>query len=218
MALKFWKLVAGVVAGVVVGSAALSSAAVGQTRTVEVESFNAIEASNGIHVIVSMGARRSVVIEGPAGEAAQVYVHVRDGRLIVRPRLRRLRRGPELSKAIVRVTVTELIDIEAENGAELTATGINAPVIELEATNGGVLRIDGTCGAADVVARRGGRVDAGDLACREVKARASMGGEMTVNAAAVLDAGAGMGAMIEVRGAPGQVDQSSSLGGMIYSG
>jgi len=199
-------------------SVGLAAAAFSQTQTVAVSAFDAIEASNGIHVVVTVGEPHAVVIEGPAGEASQVYVHVNRGRLIVRPRLRRPHRGSDLSGSVVHVTAPELASIEVENGAELTATGVSASYIELEATNGGVLRIDGTCGRADVVARRGGIIEAGDLVCREVKARASMGGEMEVNAEESLDAGAGMGGVIEARGAPRHVERSSSFGGTIDVG
>lgn len=213
MTLVFKALVFGIALSV-----GLAAAAFSQTQTIAVSPFDSIEASNGVHVVVAMGDAQSVVIDGPASQADKIYVRVSDGRLHVRPRLRRRGHDSELSNTVVHVTMTDVIDIEVENGAELVAEGINVGDIELEATNGGILRIDGTCDWADVVARRGGIVDAEDMVCREVKARASMGGEMEVNAEAFLDAGAGMGGVIEVHGAPGQVERSSSMGGTIYNG
>ena len=196
---------------------ALPAAALAETRTYEVDSFDAIEASNGVRVeVVAGGDRRSVTAEGPSEDLDQLYIHVKRGRLVVRPTVGNLNRDTDFFDVTVHVAAPDLTDIEVENGAELTVSGLVDARIELEATNGGLLTAEGGCLYAELVARRGGELDADDLDCARIKARASLGGEINARARDEADLGASWGATIDVEGTPERVERNNPVSADIH--
>jgi hypothetical protein len=198
-------------------AAVLSAApALAETRVFDVEPFDAIEASNGIVVEAVIGDAPALSAEGPADKLEEIYVDISRGRLVVRPSLHPLNTNQiDMSDTIVRLVVSSVDDIEVENGARLALSGLDVADIELEATNGGVLRVEGVCASADMVARRGGVLDARELRCGEVKARASTGGVVHAYASEGVDAGVSVGGAIDVAGSPSRVKRNRSLTGSI---
>lgn len=192
------------------------TAASAETRDFDVAQFDRIEASNGAVVEVTVGPSLSVRAEGPSDELERIYVNVRRGRLYVRPQMEGLRDRWDVVDTVIYVTAPSIVDIESENGAELTVTGLDAAALELEATNGGELTAEGRCGALKATARRGGELDAEGVACARAVVRASMGGEASVRAEESVDVGASWGASVSVAGSPERIEKNTPLSADIH--
>lgn len=203
------------VAAAVPAALAATSAAFADSRAFEVAPFEDLEASNGIQVEVVFGDAPSVRAEGPARKLDELLVKVVRGRLVIRPRLHVFHDQMQFGDTTVHVVAQGLGHVEVENGASLRLTDFEAGDVELEATNGARLVADGRCRFAEIVARRGGEVDADDFVCTEVVARASMGGEVRAHALEAVDAGASMGGDITVVGSPERVRRGRTLSGDI---
>lgn len=187
------------------------SAASAEPRSVG--AFSSVEAQGNYRVEIVMGDRQSVEIEGP--DASRIAARVRGEELVLTTTDRRwFGDEPELD-ALVRVTTPRIESLQASRGAQLTATGIRATELNLDATMGGLMNVSGVCTSLDATAAMGGLLRAEGLTCTEARASASMGGSVSINATRLIDANASMGGDINVGGGASERSQRAFMGGSI---
>ena len=186
---------------------AASSAAQAETRSLT--GFDRISASGGTHVEVSIGPSFSVEVEGR--DAAQIVTRVASGRLIVEP----VRGGWRIRgrrQALVRVTMPSLDALDASSGAEISARGVAADDLALEASSGAGLNVAGACRALAAGASSGARISARDLHCETGSVEASSGADAAISVSGVLNVDASSGASVVASGDPHIGDISLSSG------
>ena len=194
--------------------AALSAAPAAAAETRNLSGFDQISASAGMDVVVSAGEGFSVNVDGARPE--RVVTRVEGRRLIVEPvRSWGFQWGPG-PRATVRITMPSVTGLDASSGAEITATGIAAESLSLEASSAGEIRVSGTCRTLQVDASSGAEVHAGDLHCAEGSIDASSGAEAAVWVDGELNVDASSGADINAKGSPTLGDISLSSGGSLH--
>ncbi len=194
-------------------SAVLAAAAISPAyaETRNLADFDRISASGGTRVEVSIGPAFNVDVEGR--NAAQIVTRVTSGRLIIEP-VRGWRIGGRRN-AVVRVTMPSLAAVDASSGADLSARGLAAGDLALEASSGAGLTIAGTCRALSASASSGARINARDLSCESGSVDASSGADASVTVSGVLNVDASSGASVVASGDTHIGDISLSSGGSL---
>jgi hypothetical protein len=93
--------------------------------------------------------------------------------------------------------------------------GVTGGDLALDASAGAELTASGACGALDVEASSGARLDAAALTCRTGEADASSGAQVRVSVNGPLDVGASSGATVFAGGNPQIGRVSLSSGGQL---
>jgi hypothetical protein len=195
------------------GIAALVFAGGASAETRDLSGFRGVAAADRIPVEITSGQTFRVEVVG--GDAARVRTVVEGGVLRIRQSNRPLIGDIPRIDARVNVTMPALESVAASRGASVNAVGITANVIDLAASMGGAIDIDGQCQRLSAAASMGGSIDADTFECERAEVAASMGGSADVYASAVLDASASMGGSVTVRGEPAQRDVATSMGGSV---
>lgn len=208
---------------------AVALPAAAETRALS--GFSVIHVSEGIQLEIAQGDAYSVTVEGR--DAADIVTNVQGQRLnITRRGLINFGPGPS---ATVHVTLPRLDALHASSGVEVTASDLAGESLELElsqgaifeaehirvgalnieASQGGMATIGGTCTSVTARASMGGVIEADKLECSTATASASMGGTVEIHAKQSVDASASMGGAIDVVGSPAQRHTSAGMGGEI---
>jgi hypothetical protein len=108
----------------------------------------------------------------------------------------------------------DYMKITAGTGGSVNTEG-SFRSLELKATGGSVITIEGRAGILEGVANTGGQIKASALICDEAVLKANTGGLIETTVMQSADASAGTGAEIILRGNPAKEKISSSLGGTI---
>ncbi|MGN6149380.1 MAG: GIN domain-containing protein [Rhizomicrobium sp.] len=176
------------------GVALASPAFAGQT--IQVGSFNAVEASDGAGVIVRHGDRQQVtMVEGSLDVS---NFEVRDGALHIITC--RSWHCPNHYRLRVEVVMPQVSAIEATDGADIDVEGPFPPQRELA-----------------VKASDGGNIDARAIAAANVNARASDGGNLRIQPRKTMQAHAVDGGNIRYWGNPSVTSLVASDGGNVSS-
>lgn len=119
------------------------------------------------------------------------------------------------AKVFSRNTIkSDQLDLEVTMGAEMDLQ-LEVRSLYLQCSMGGVVELAGTAEEFDVVTNMGAEIDARDLECLRVNAKANMGGSMTVNCTEEFYGKANMGAYIRVVGSPTKYRENATMGGDI---
>ena len=110
----------------------------------------------------------------------------------------------------------DMLDLEATMGAEMDLH-LEVKSLFLQGSMGSVVELAGIAEEFDVVTNMGAEIDAGDLECLHVNAKANMGGTMTVNCTEDFYGKANMGGYIRVIGNPTRFRENTTMGGDISS-
>ncbi len=211
-----------------------------KNQTRNVKGFNAVEASTGIVVFISMGDKESVKVDADEDIISDVITEVKSGTLHIYMKSRRgfnLFNRHNYSSVKVYVTATELNRLKASSGAEVRsestlsgdAMDVNASSggivntdlvyknITMDASSGAQLRIKGRAKYLDVSTSSGGIIDADDLKAEFCKASASSGGNASVLTTTEINARASSGGNIRYSGNPGTKNINKSSGGSVHS-
>lgn len=188
---------------------ALSASGAGAQEMLDLETFDAIEASVGVDLEVEVGPAQSVSVQG--ADRDRFALDVRRGRLEIEPKSS-MRNFDGVDFA-VRITMPALTALEVSTGVQATVTGVDAERLEVEVSTGAEARLAGRCDRLEIEVSTGSKADANDLRCDHVIASANTGGDLRVHAARSIDASASLGGAIEVAGDPANRAVSTSLGG-----
>ena len=111
---------------------------------------------------------------------------------------------------------SDQLDLEATMGAEMDLH-LEVKSLFLQGSMGSVVELAGVVEEFDVVTNMGAEIDASDLECLHVNAKANMGGTVTVNCTEDFYGKANMGGYIRVVGNPTRFRENASMGGDISS-
>lgn len=193
--------------------------------------FTAIKASSGLNVIIQEGTTQKVVVKADSNLLPVIETYVDNGTLRIRSE-ENIRNAK--SKKIY-VTYTSLSEIKASSGSSISGSdqiksesftldassgaNIQADVFSknlyLEASSGANLDISGKAKLLKIKASSGGFIDADHVLAARCDARASSGGNITVNVKEHLEAKASSGGNIDYYGDPTVHTTSKNYSGAI---
>lgn len=195
--------------------------------------FDAIHASHGIDVKLTMGSNVSLTLEADENLHDIIRTEVEDGVL----RIYAEKNIYSSKKRTVYVTANEIHKIKATSGSSVTSentikaedfivkttSGANVRLAldtestSCSATSGSNIRLSGRTQKLDASSTSGANVMAKDLEAKICEARATSGSVMSVYASHELDAKATSGGNIRCSGDPEVVRKNSSSGGNVSS-
>ena len=195
----------------------------------EIGHFTAISAGTGLNVFVVQGDKEAVTVETDENLQDNIITEVRGDKLVVKVE-DRIRRAKAMSVYITLVDVNEIhissgcdfetksaikvkdLDIEVSSGADADLD-IHADKLSCSVSSGADADLWGTANYFYAKASSGSDLDAHELSAKICKARASSGGDVSVNASEEIDASASSGGDITYYGKPTKVDVNTSSGG-----
>ena len=119
------------------------------------------------------------------------------------------------AKISARETIrVESLDLAVSMGGEIELS-IEARELYLDASMGGLAELEGSVESLDVTSSMGSEVDLDRLMAKYVKAKSTMGSEISLNATLEFDGRATMGGYIIVSGDPDRFYENTSMGGDI---
>lgn len=213
----------------------VAGAASAETRSYDVGSFTAIDASAGLDVTFTTGGDQSVTVENRKGDFSDIEVLVKNDTLVLKRAKQNWGWGKKRERYNITVSAPIISDIEASSGSDVTGSGLTGESIfidvssgadvSVEAINGGTVRLEtssgsdltasGTCTEVRADSSSGSDINAGDLVCTNGRAEASSGSDITIHVTGRVSADVSSGADINVRGGPTDVDTDKSSGGSV---
>lgn len=225
------------IAALAASACLLPSFAIAETRTLDVGGFHGVDASSGIHVIVSGGKPQSVVAEAPdPRDLTDLRYDVRDGALHVwydwtigdlldwSDRQITITVGTEQLDALeasagasieASVLMGEDISLEASSGASIKTDAIEGMFYSIESSSGARIETSGVCTTANIEVSSGASVAAGALDCGKVELEASSGASIEVTATQSISAEVSSGGHAIVHGKPKVDHLETSSGGAV---
>lgn len=198
----------------------------------QVQPFDELTVSGKLEVVLQQGDAETVSIETFGIEPDDVDVTQRGGSLRV-SLLKSLWRDEHSAKIVI--TYRELYDLKIIAGAILTAEQplsgdklhircasgaqanlqVQAKSLEVSASEGGILVLEGSVDRQEASANTGGQLEAEGLEARHTHVRATTGGHARVVAREHLDAAANTGGRVDYIGDPAERYTRSILSGEI---
>ena len=189
---------------ILLGASALAPAAYAETRSLDGQSFHAIDARGPYRLNVVAGAPAPrVVADGRAEYLSDLDMHVENGVLQIRRHCSGICNSHG-TRAVIEVAAPALDSVAIGWGADASVQHVAANTLDVHVSMGSDVTIDGTCGSLNAAASMGADLHAANLHCGVVNADASMGADVAVYASQSINAHAGMGADIRVSGKPAQ--------------
>ena len=192
--------------------AAFVTPAQAETRSLEGETFHAIDARGPYQLNIVAGAPTAhAVAEGTTQHLSDLEMRVENGVLQIRRRCSGICNSNG-TRAVIEVSASGLDSVAIGWGADASVRHVAADSFNAHVSMGSDLTLDGTCGSLTAAASMGADLHAANLHCNAVSADASMGSDVSVYASRSINAHAGMGADIRVAGNPAQRDVHGGLG------
>jgi len=183
-----------------------------ETRSIEGQSFHAIDARGPYQLNIVAGAPAAhVTANGTADHLSDLDMRVENGVLQIRRHCSGICNSHG-TRAVIDVSAPALDSVAVGWGADASVQHIAADNFNVHVSMGSDLTIDGTCRSLTVAASMGADIHASNLHCNDVSADASMGADMAVYASQSIDAHAGMGSDIRVLGKPAQRNVHGGIG------
>jgi hypothetical protein len=202
-----------------------------QTETRNVGSFRGVKAAEGIDVYLKHGETESLKLEVSGTSAANVITEVTGSYLKIH-----MKDGNYKSKTVkVYVTYVEVDKLSASSAASIYSEGVitakdlnlssssagsieinfEATTVDASASSAGEIDLKGKTKTLTVDASSAGEIDAYDVEAEVVRAEASSGASLKVNATKELDGNASSGGSVRYRGNPAKTTTNSSSGGSV---
>jgi hypothetical protein len=183
-----------------------------QTRVLS--AFHRVELAGASNVVVSAGARQSVVVSADDNLLDRVTTRVGSGTLVIGSIGSFETRVP----MSVRVTVPTLDAVTLSGSGMVAAEGIDAAALRMTLSGSGLLRASGTVDHLDVVLGGSGDAELGGLQARDARAVVTGSGRIVVYVTGALDASVpGSGAVL-YRGSPAHVTTMVTGSGAVVPG
>lgn len=195
------------------------------------ESFDKIDASTGVNVIVTQGNLQEIVVETDDNVMKYVITKVENGVLIIK-----LKQNTNTMSSIdVKVQMPKIAGLEASSGATIdTRNTLRGTSISLKSTSGSditamleyenvscetssgsTVTISGKALQLQTNSSSGSDIDANELVTNEAFSKASSGSGTRVNPIVKLDAQASSGSTIEYVKIPKKLIKIESSGGSV---
>lgn len=225
------------IAAIAAGLCLVPALASAESRTVEVGDFHGVDASSGIHAIVSGGKPPSVVAEAnDAKDLTDLRYEVRDGILhlwydwtigdifdfsnrhvtvtIGTQQLDSLEAsaGASVEGAVI---MGEDIALAASSGASIVTDAIEGMACSIEASSGARIETSGKCSSATLEASSGASIAAKGLDCPKVDIELSSGASLEVTARDTISAEVSSGGHATIWGKPSVEHLETSSGGSV---
>ncbi|WP_368183731.1 head GIN domain-containing protein [Aestuariibius sp. HNIBRBA575] len=222
---------------VALGTLLLASPLLADQRQYDLNGFSAIQAQEGVSVVIETGMEFSVQGEAIRGDIDRLRVRQR-GDVLVVDRRRGMglfnsgRRDvfevtvkmPDLTEVTATSGVSVTVDAHAidgliassASGASLRVFGLNGGDVSAQSSSGASLNIDGTCTSIDARSSSGASLNAQELTCETADIRASSGASLSAHASETAQAHASSGGSIRLSGQPQMTSQNVSSGGSVY--
>ncbi|MEE4209826.1 MAG: head GIN domain-containing protein [Parvularcula sp.] len=200
----------------VAAMAAAMGIASAETKNFDLDGFTKVRGTSAVDVIVEVGPDFSVQAE--SDDAIDEARAVVDGDVLVLSREGKKGFSMRVGRSgniTYRISMPSLDGAESSAGSEVRVSGIDAADLELSASSGSDLHAEGRCDTLEVSVSSGADVNAYDLSCDDVTARASSGGDIEITAREAVDARASSGGGIDVRGNPDRQRTKESSGGNV---
>jgi hypothetical protein len=202
-------------------------------ETRSIGSFKSIDASNAVHVDVTMGAKESVVVEADDNIMPYVETNISGGTLKIK-----LRGINNLTNATINVHVTMQdvnglnassaasieskgmltgsgkIDLESSSAAKVDVE-LDAPSVTASASSAGEINAKGRTKSIDADASSGASVKAQGLHAENARAEASSGASVSVFASVSIDGTASSGGDVKYTGGAATMKVNESSGGSV---
>ncbi len=204
----------------------------------QVSPFNAIKASAGVDVYLSMGTSESVRVEGSERDLKDLVVETKGETLHIYYKSRSdwsIFQGSMRRSAKVYVQAVELQEVSASSGADIRSENtIRGEVLAVSASSGADIRLDiqvgdlslesssgsdiylsGRALSVNAVASSGSDIKADKLSATVAMLTVSSGADIRMEVLQELKARASSGGDIKVSGNPGERDVEKSSGGSV---
>ena len=221
----------------------LSTGALADTRSLDVEPFDRVDIATGLTAIVTYGETQSLSIEAENGHVLdQIEIRVKNGELRARRNTNLLDiilSGGLLNKALfedsttLHITLPAFTGAVASSGARVSAAFANGDTFEASASSGGQIAVDavdadtisvdvssgsrvtlsGTCALAELDFSSGAKILAEKLVCGDVDVDGSSGASATIGVEGDVTGKISSGANVRLHGTPDTVKVQSSSGG-----
>lgn len=187
---------------------------VAKTETRTVAAFDAVHASTGVEVDVTVGANGPIEVTADDNLIADVKTELSGHTLEV---------GIVGNKAVnpatrisVKVPAAEVRGLGVSSGAVLSAEHVNAKMLDLESSSGGIMKVDGTAESVSFKASSGSKIDAAKLGAIDATLQASSGAVVRMRVSGKVEGSASSGASVSVEGSPATRSISTSSGAEVH--
>lgn len=188
-------------------------------KTIELDAFDAVWASGNLDLVLIPGDIERAVVEISGAPVDELSVKTVRGELRINyinaliyknyqakvtvwyKSLRSVRGHAGVRIHSESPLKADRLELRSTSGARLELS-IQAHSLEASASEGGILRIEGTTQSQDAYAATGGQYEAYQLDCQHTYIRASLGGTAQVTAFKKLEATAHTGGSVEYIGDP----------------
>ena len=206
---------------------ALATPAAAEEKVFDFKGIDSIDARNGVTVHVIPGDEVTVTATARSGDVEQLQIRKfgpwlalnRDTRWLIFPYGRQddivvtitlpaLRNIKAFESAVATAEgfTGEALRAEAIQGGTVTVTDIDIAEVTLFATDGGRLKVSGTCDTTVAEATVAAAIAAGDLTCTNAAATTRVGGSVTAHATSQASVDDTAGGTITLTGTPVIVD------------
>jgi hypothetical protein len=177
-----------------------------KTERREVAGFDRLLVEGAYRVEVAVGSAPSVEIEADDNLLPLIRTEVEGGRL----RVHSERGMGTKTLPRLRITTTDVRDIELPGASEFALTGVRNESLRISVPGASRLRAEGETGRLEVELSGAGLIDAEALRARQVKASCSGAGSITVYATESLDATVSGVGIVNYAGNPPSVNSNVS--------
>ena len=202
-----------------------------QKRNVS-KDFTSIKVSQGIKVYLTTNERVSVNVEADENIIDLIETEVHDGVLKIslsknvwRSNKRKvyvsastitsIRTSSGASVRLENTLKADRLDLRASSGSDIRGT-VRVSDLEADTSSGADIRLSGTAENFDARASSGSNIRAFDLEAEYVKAKASSGADIRVNASKDINARASSGGDVKYRGEAKRINSRKSVSGSVH--
>lgn len=196
-----------------VAEARAESASGPATReTREVGSFDAVSFGGAGHVIITVGPKASLVLEGDAETLARTKAEVSGGMLSIGRRDDDFGRGGRLT---AHITVPRLASAQVSGSGQLKVSGLNGGETAIALSGSGRIEADGKLDAVNLVISGSGLADMPKLVVTDANVVISGSGSALVDARGALNVKVSGSGVVRYIGAPKDINTSISGSGSV---
>jgi hypothetical protein len=196
----------------------------------KVGSFSKVTAFDKIDVYLVKSTENKVVLAG--AKSSEVELVNKNGELKIRMSFGNLLQGDNVSATVYYISIEAveanegsrissnetfdslLFDIIAKEGSEVKLK-LAVNKLKARASQGSILKLEGTAENADILVNSGGQYEAKNLITKQTTITGNAGGEADVYATDLVDAKVRAGGTIVIYGKPKQISQKTIAGGSI---
>ncbi len=179
------------------------------TEARSIGAFSAVSASEAIEVRITVGGPTSLSVTAGEKVLPHVVTKVDGDRLTIETS------GTTHGKVTVEVVTPALTSVDASSSASVTAVGIDAPSVEVNASSQASVKLAGSAGAVTLNGSSQSSADLGELSVKTADVRLSSQSKGEVRASDTVSGDVSSQATLTILGSPARVDVSTSSEGTV---